>query len=134
MTLRYTLNKTSGFIFDYLTDMDKFASIHQMITRIDSMGDNRYLVHETVRLGIFPYSFTYPVSVESDAGNQRVTMRATVMRMTHILMEYTIREEAGKSTVEEIITFKSILPIKGVMEKLFREQHALLFRNMDNIK
>lgn len=133
MTLRYTLNKTADFIFDYLTDMDKFASIHPMITRIESMGDNRYLVHETVKIGIFPYSFTYPVIVERDAGNHSVTMRATVMKMTHILMEYTIREEAGQSTVEETITFKSILPIKGVMEKLFREQHALLFRNMENI-
>jgi len=133
MVLTYTLSKPPGFIFEYLTDMGKFASIHPMITRIDSLGDTRYLVHETMKLGSFPYSFTYPVTVEGDAGNHKVTIRATVMKMTHILMEYTIREEAGQSIVEETITFKSILPIKVVMEKLFREQHALLFRNMNTV-
>lgn len=133
MVLTYTLNKSPDFIFDYLTDMDKFTSIHPVITRIDSLGDSRYLVHETMKLGFIPYSFTYPVSIASDAREHKVTIRATVMKMTHILMEYTIREEAGQSIVEETITFKSILPIKGVMEKLFREQHALLFRNMNTV-
>ena len=133
MVLTYTLNKSPDFIFDYLTDMDKFASIHPVITRIDSLGDSRYLVHETMKLGFIPYSFTYPVSIANDAREHKVTIRATVMKMTHILMEYTIREEAGQSIVEETITFKSILPIKGVMEKLFREQHALLFRNMNTV-
>jgi len=133
MVLTYTLNKSPDFIFDYLTDMDKFASIHPVITRIDSLGDSRYLVHETMKLGFIPYSFTYPVSIANDAREHKVTIRATVMKMTHIEMDYVIRAQGEGSIVEETITFRSILPIKGMMEKLFREQHALLFRNMNNV-
>ncbi len=133
MVLTYTLNKPAAFIFDYLTDMDKFVSIHPMITRIDSLGDSRYLVHETMKLGFIPYSFTYPVSIAGDAREHKVTIRATVMKMTHILMEYAIRQEGGQAIVEETITFKTLLPIKKVLEKLFREQHELLFRNMNTV-
>ena len=71
MELTFTLTKPADFIFDYLTDMDKFASIHPVISKIDRLGDNRYLVHETLKIGFIPYSFTYPVAIESDAANQK---------------------------------------------------------------
>lgn len=131
MKLTFTLNKPADFIFDYLTDMDKFASIHPVISKIDRLGDNRYLVHETLKMGFIPYSFTYPVAIESDAANQKVIIRATVMKVTHVIMDYTIREEGEKSIVEENISIKSVLPLKKAMEKIFREQHGMLFRNME---
>jgi carbon monoxide dehydrogenase subunit G len=133
MKLTFSINKPVAIIFGYLTDMDKFASIHPVITKIDKTGDDTFLVHETLKLGFIPYSFTYPVTIESDAAAHRVTIRATVMKMTHIEMDFTIHEEGGRSFVEETISFKSILPLKKAMEKIFREQHSLLFRNMDTI-
>jgi len=133
MNLTYTLRKSPDFVFDYLTDMDKFMFIHPLINKIDHLGNGRYLVHETMQMGFIPYSFTYPVTIESDAKEHHVVMKATVMKMTHIEMDYVIRAQGEGSIVEETITFRSILPIKGMMEKLFREQHALLFRNMNNV-
>ena len=131
MILSFTLHKSADFIFDYLTDMDKFASIHPVITKIEKTGENKFLVHETLKLGFIPFSFTYPVTIESDVANKTVSIKATVMKMTHIEMNFSIRQEGGVSIVEEIITFKSILPVKTFMEKIFREQHTLLFQNMD---
>ncbi len=131
MNLSFTLHKSADLIFDCLTDMDKFASIHPVITKIDKKGENKFLVHETLKLGFIPYSFTYPVMIESNLVNKTVTIKASVMKMTHIEMNFSIRQEGDVSIVEERITFKSILPVKTFMEKIFREQHTLLFQNMD---
>ena len=133
MILSFTLHKSADFIFDYLTDMDKFASIHPVITKIEKTGENKFLVHETLKLGFIPFSFTYPVTIESDVANKTVSIKATVLKMTHIDMNFSIRLEGDISIVEEIITFKSILPVKTFMKKIFREQHTLLFQNMDRV-
>ncbi len=133
MNLSFTSHKSTDFIFDYLTDMDKFASIHPVITKIDRVGDNRYLVHETLKVGFIPFSFSYPVTIESDRTRIAVTIKATVMKLTHIEMNFTIRGEGEHSVVDESISFKSVLPIRGLMEKIFREQHTLLFANMEQL-
>lgn len=133
MKLTFTLYKSPDFIFEYLTDMDKFASIHPVITKIEKTGENKFLVYETLKLGFIPFSFTYPVTIESNTPNKTVTIKAIVMKMTHIEMKFSIREEGELTIVDELISFKSILPIKGVMEKIFREQHTLLFQNMDKV-
>lgn len=133
MILSFTLHKSADLIFDALTDMDKFASLHPVITKIDKTGENKFLVHETLKLGFIPFSFTYPVTIESDVANKTVSIKATVMKMTHIEMNFSIRQEGDISIVEEIITFKSILPVKTFMAKIFREQHTLLFQNMDQV-
>jgi carbon monoxide dehydrogenase subunit G len=131
MKLSFTLTKSPDFIFAYLTDMDKFAKAHPVISKIDHLGDNHFLVHETLKLGFIPYSFTYPVSVESDATQKTVVIKATVMKMTRIDMNFSIRVEGDTSIVEETIFINSILPIKGLMQKIFREQHEQLFKNID---
>ncbi|HSF90496.1 MAG TPA: SRPBCC domain-containing protein [Saprospiraceae bacterium] len=133
MNLSFILHKSPDFIFDYLTDMDKFASIHPVISRIDKTGENKFLVHETLKLGFIPFSFTYPVSIESNRSAKTVTIKATVMKLTHIEMIFSIRSEGNHSVVDESISFKSFLPVKAVMEKVFREQHTLLFQNMDKV-
>ncbi len=131
MELIFTINKPTDFIFDYLTDMDKFASIHPVITKIDKTSENTFLVHETFKLGFIPFSFSYPVTIESNTARKTVTIKATVMKMTHIEMKFFIYREGELSEVNESISFKSILPIKSLMTKIFREQHTLLFQNMD---
>jgi carbon monoxide dehydrogenase subunit G len=131
MNLTYTLNQPPALIFDYLTDMEKFASIHPVISRIDRTGDNNYLVHETLKMGFVPFSFTYPVTIKSDRTRNAVTIKATVMKLTQIEMNFTIRREGEHSVVDESISFKSILPVKALMERIFREQHTLLFQNME---
>ena len=133
MILSFTLHKSADFIFDYLTDMDKFASIHPVITKIEKTGENKFLVHETLKLGFIPYSFTYPVTIESEVANKTVSIKAIVMKMTHIDMNFSIQTAGDQSVVKETISFKSILPIKSVMAKIFREQHTLLFQNMDKV-
>jgi len=133
MLQSYKLNKSAGFIYEYLTDMQKFASVHPVISKIDSLGQNKFLVHETLKLGFIPISFTYPVSIESNKEQNRVVMNAIVMMINKIEMIYNIKEADGGSIVHEEINFKSMLPIAFIMESIFKRQHAEFFENIRSL-
>ncbi|MES2592632.1 MAG: SRPBCC domain-containing protein [Bacteroidota bacterium] len=129
MKLTYKINKPSEVIFNFLTDMQKFASVHPVITQIDNLGGNNYLVHETLKLGVIPFSFTYPVTIEDNAAEQLVVMRATVMRFTKIEIYFIIKSVNGSSIIEETIHFNSPL-LSPVLQHIFRKQHNKLFKNI----
>jgi len=134
MELQFEINKPSDLVFDYLTNMQKFVTIHPVITKIDPKGDNNYLVHETLKFGGIPFSFTYPVTVDSNSTEQTITIKATVFGITKVEMNFKVAmREHNSCYVHENIQFKSPLPIKGMMRKIFKTQHALLFKNMVNI-
>lgn len=64
MNLIFKIDQTTEIVFDYLTDMQKFVSVHAVISKIDRVSENNYLVHETLKVGFIPFSFTYPVFIE----------------------------------------------------------------------
>jgi carbon monoxide dehydrogenase subunit G len=133
MLQTYKIKKSAEFIFEYLTDMRKFASVHPVISKIESLGQNKFLVYETLKLGFIPFSFAYPVSIESNKEQKKIVMHATVMKINKIEMIYDIKEDKGVSVVNEQINFKSILPIKFIMERIFKKQHAEFFENVRNL-
>lgn len=134
MKLTFKIKREANFVFAYLTDMQKFVSIHPVISQIDQTGANEYLVHETLKLGFIPVSFTYPVTIEKSQVDKAVVMRATVMKMTKIEMTFVLKAENGVTTIEETIEFKSLLPIKPIMQAIFKKQHAQLFKNLEALK
>ncbi len=131
MKTSFRLKKTTNIIFDYLTDMQKFVSVHPVIYQIDKTGNESYLVHETLKLGFIPFSFTYPVTIEKDQSAKIVIIRATVMKLTKIEMKFVLKTDMDYTLVEESIQFKSPLPIKSIMQSIFRKQHAQLFKNIE---
>jgi carbon monoxide dehydrogenase subunit G len=134
MNLTFDLQQPIELVFDYLTNMQKFVSVHPVISKIEPVSGNCYLVHETLKLGPIPVSFTYTVTVESNALNKTVMIKATVMKLTKIDMHYTLTQMAGHTRIEETIDFRSYLPIKFVMQKIFRKQHTQLFENINKLK
>jgi carbon monoxide dehydrogenase subunit G len=131
MNLTFKINKPIDTIFDYLTDMQKFVSVHPVISKIDNLSGNNYLVHETLKLGIIPFSFTYPVIIDQNFNDKKVVIRATVMKLTRIEMSYKLTTENNSTIINETITFKSPLPIKSIMQNIFRKQHTILFENIE---
>lgn len=135
MQLSFQLHKPAQFVFDQLSDMQKFCSIHPIISKIEAKGENNYVVFETLKFGFIPYSFTYPVNVQSDLTKMNVTIKAKVTGGTKIEMNFTIKEQTKNScSVSESISFRSWLPITWMMKRIFKEQHTLLFKNMEQIK
>lgn len=133
MKLYFKVKKEINLVLDYLTDMQKFVSVHPVIYRIDNKENERYLIHETLKLGLIPFSFSYPVTVESNHTNRTVIYRATVFKFTKIKMEFVLKTDGHHTLIEEDIEFKSPLPVKNLMQNIFRNQHILLFRNIEKL-
>lgn len=111
--------------------MQKFVSVHPVISQINKTGNNSYLVHETLKFCFIPFSFTYPVTVEKNALNKMVLIRATVFKLTNIEMKFVLKAENHHTIIEEEINFRSPLPIKFIMQSIFRKQHNQLFKNIE---
>lgn len=131
LKLTYSINTGPGFIFEYLTDMQKFVTVHPVISKIDKTGNNTYLVYETLKFGFIPFPFNYPVAIEADSSQMKVKMKATVFKLTKIEMMFEITASGSGSLVNEEISFRSYLPVKFMMRRIFKKQHEQLFKNIE---
>jgi carbon monoxide dehydrogenase subunit G len=134
MRLSFDIKKDPDYIFGYLSDMQKFVSVHPVITKIESRGYNRYLVHETLKASGIPFSFAYPVTVVPYPLESRVVMRATIMYFTKVEMHFTLKPSGDFTLVEEDILFTSPLPLSSLMKGIFKKQHTQLFKNIAGLK
>jgi carbon monoxide dehydrogenase subunit G len=133
MNVDYLVKIPPAVVFDYLTDMQKFVTVHPVIYKIEHIRDNKYLIFEKLKFGFIPYSFTYTATVHGNIPQQKVTMQATVMKVVHIEMNFTIKKENGQVSVNETTHFKTFLPVKSMMQKIFTTQHKQLFINLDKL-
>ena len=133
MLLRFTLTQPADVVFGYLADPQKFVSVHPVIAKIESLRADRYRVYETLKVGRLPFSFTYLATFAPDPAGKTVRIDATVFGLTRIAMAFRVFSQDGKTVVEEEVSFRSVLPVKPVMEKVFREQHHRLFQNIENV-
>lgn len=131
MKLSFRIHKNAEFVFAYLTDMQKFASVHPVISKIENLADEHYLVHETLKFGFVPFSFTYPATIEKNSLKKTITIRATVFKLTKIEMKFVLKTNNDYTIIEEEIYFKSLLPIKLIMQSIFKKQHTELFKNIE---
>jgi len=131
MNLSFKVNKPVEAVFEYLADMQKFVSVHPVIYKMDRLSQNHFKVYETLSLLFIPVSFTYTATVDHNAIDRTVVIRATVMKVTKIEMSYKLTSQHGSTIVEETLTFKSPLPLKSLMQSIFRSQHTQLFKNIE---
>jgi len=111
--------------------MQKFVSVHPIITQINPNGNGHYLVHETLKFFGISISFTYPVSIEINRPERLVIMRARVIKLVHIEMKFILSADEEDTLITESIQFRSILPIKFLLHSIFKKQHTQLFRNIE---
>jgi carbon monoxide dehydrogenase subunit G len=129
--LSFKVNKNIDLVFDYLTDMQKFVSVHPVISKIDKTSDKNYIVHETLKFGAIPFSFTYPVTIENSISDKIVIIKATVFRLAKIEMKFFLKADNSNTIIDEEIHFNSPLPALFIMKRVFREQHEKLFKNIN---
>ena len=132
MLLTHIINKPAEVVFNFLADTGKFVSVHPVITKMKPLENNKFLVFETLKAGFLSHSFTYTVIIEADKENNKIVMTAIVMKRTRIKMTFTITESNSYTLINEEIIFHSWLPIKSLMQRIFKKQHILLFENIAN--
>jgi hypothetical protein len=130
--LKYKVKKSSDFVFDYLANPAKYVTVHPVIHRIESLGALQYLVFETLRWGLLRYTFTYPATIESEATRQTVVMKATILNCVKIEMVFKIKDNNDYSDIEETLCIDTLLPIKSMLGKIIKTQHAQVFKNIEN--
>jgi hypothetical protein len=132
MKISFKVKKNSEFISQYLTDMQKFTSVHPIISRIDALGNNTYLFHETLTFAAIPFSFKYQTLVIER--ETEILMNANVLKLVKISITFEFIEEGEYTTVVEKVKFKTFLPIHFILKKIFIKQHTLLFKNIEQEK
>lgn len=132
MKLTYKSSKDIKTIFEYLTDMQKFTSVHPVIYKIENIGNGNFKVFETLKIGFIPISFTYPVIIKSDLNTNHVEMKATVMKMNKVAMSFQLKVVDGLTIIEEEIKFNTFYPFTLILENIFKTQHKQLFENIEN--
>jgi carbon monoxide dehydrogenase subunit G len=133
MTILHRVSKSPRLVMDHLSDPQKFITVHPVITRMDLRPDGSYLVYETLKVGFIPVSFTYLATIESNDAIHRVTMRARVMKVTTITMTFDCAAGDESTTVTETVSISSILPVKAIINRIFKSQHIALFENIDKV-
>lgn len=130
LELSYQINHPITLVYEYLTNMQKFVTVHPIIFKIEPLENNKYLVYERVKLGFIPFSFTYFATVEGDKEKGLITIKATVFKVTKIEMRFQLSSKNNQTLVSETVNFKSPLPIEPIMKAVFKKQHQLLFQNI----
>ena len=130
LPLSFFVPRSAEFVFDCLTNPVQFVAAHPVIYRMDALGDDRYRVFERLPLGPVTLGFTYEATIKGDAARRRVAMRARVLAVVTIAMEFQLTPAAGGTLVQEQVTFTSWLPVGPAMRGIFRKLHTQLFTNI----
>jgi carbon monoxide dehydrogenase subunit G len=127
--LRFIVHADRVAVMNYLTDPDKFVSVHPLIYQINAFPGGDFLVREKVSLGLFTYRFSYTASIRPFP--DEIHIRASVMGLTHINMLFHFETASGSTQVTEELKIESVLPITNFMASFFEKQHRQLFENIE---
>lgn len=131
MQLSFVVGKSKRRVAEIITNPTEFVAVHPIIFDMQYLGGNRYKVFEKVKLAGLPYSFVYDADITRAEDDSQVEIRANIKNLVRIHMLFRLCDHVQGTQVDETVTIKSALPVKPMMHKLLREQHALLFRNID---
>ena len=131
MTFQFRVLAPIHFVFEHLADMQQFALVHPVIQRIEKVEPNVFLVHETLPLTFFTFSFTYPVQMIELVENKKVYLRATVFQFVTIDMKFYLTENGTRTGIKEQIHIQTWLPIRRIMHSIFKKMHHQLMQNIE---
>jgi carbon monoxide dehydrogenase subunit G len=129
--ITFKSNKDIPSIIQYLTNKDKFVSVHPLIYKMIDLGENNFRVFEKIKVGIIYYRFTYKAHITYN--NHSVRIHASVMGLTQLTMEFNFHKVRNETIISEQVTIQSVLPIKNYMTKLIISQHQQMFKNINNV-
>ena len=129
----HKVHKPSNFIFDALSNMETFATLHPVVNKIEFISSEQYLFFESLKIGPFSFAFTYPASVHPIKAQQRIIMKAIIFGKIFLDVYFDISRENGFSLVREEIKISTWLPIRTAMKMIVVKHHKQLFANLENM-
>lgn len=133
--LQYLCKQTPNTVFEYLTEISKFISIHPVIYKMDKIGPNEYMTYEHLKMGFMPISLKYPSTIEGNPAQKTVIMQAEIFKIATIHMHYSLKStEEGFCEVTEEVHVKCFLPIKKTILDIFKKHHQEMFDKLSAMK
>ena len=134
MIVIHRIHKSSTFIFEALSKMETFATLHPVVNKIELVGREQYLFFESLKIGLLSFAFSYPVFVHSIEAQQRIIMKATIFDKILLNVNFDITGQNDFCVVREEITITTWLPIRTVMKMIVVKHHKQLFANLENLQ
>jgi hypothetical protein len=138
MTKQFQLNffakQNVDLVFDCLSDMQWFCKVHPLMLSIEKVEGNTYKVRERLKWSFLPFSFTYTFNCFVDEEKSEVRFEATIMKFTRMVLCFSLVPSEGGTRIQEQVSLRSPLPIHGFMQGLLKEQHAILFQQIEKQK
>lgn len=131
MIFKFKLKSSPQKVFSVLSDAKQFEKFHPVIFKIDDLGNDHFLIHETLKFLYIPITFTYPAKISSNKEKGIVQMNAIVMKLVKVELNFLMTETPDFTEIVEEINIQSWLPVHPVMMLIFKQQHAKLFLNID---
>ena len=128
--LTFKSDKDIPTIKKYLTETNKFVSVHPLIYKMTDLSDDNYKIYEKVKVGFLTYTFSYYTKITQIDDSLRIN--ASVMGLTRFTMQFNFHKEGNRTIINEELTIQSILPIKNFLTNLIAKQHQEMFKNIDN--
>ncbi|HMI06062.1 MAG TPA: hypothetical protein VK528_00845 [Flavobacterium sp.] len=131
----YRIHSHTRDIFQYLTDMQKLATAHPLVTSVDELGDSNYRFHVTLTLGFIPIYFTCPVTLlESDGDKNTLRVRVTLFKYNTVEIGYRMIGTDDFSLIEESMHYTSLPPMKHLMSKYLKKVHYKFYKKIDTLE
>jgi len=130
LIIEQDINKPVDTVFSFLSEMDKFVSVHPIIYKIDKIEENHFLIHEKLKIFVFSIGFTYPTLVIANKKDKTIQFKARINAFLNIDIFFNLTEAGNQTKLVETVVFKSILPIKSILSRIFIKQHKQLFLNI----
>jgi len=134
MQLQFRVSKSPEQVFSVLSDMQKFVSVHPVISQALPLGDSVFNIQETLHFARIPFRFRYRAQLIASQTEQRVIMTARVLYLVNIHIRFDITLESGRTLILEEVNFKSILPVHYFLKRIFSEQHGKLFAAIEKLE
>ncbi len=126
MILNYALNQPIAKVFECLSNMQKFCSVHPVIYKVDTLDNNEYKFYEKYA-GV---SFSYCVSVTETMPLTYIAMYSKVQPGVYLNLYFRLKTENGITYVEEEVDVKAPIIIKQVFERVLKKAHQKMFANI----
>lgn len=128
-TLHFQVKADKHHVLEYLITADKFLSAHPLIYKMESLGNDMYLVNEKVNFSLLTYHFQYKAKIVKQENG--ISIEANIMDWVKISMKMILNAEGEHTSVCEAVDIKTFLPVKNFMLRMIKKQHKLFFENIE---
>ncbi len=130
MILNHSVSKPIDHVYSCLSDMEKFATVHPVVFKVEKIGDSEYKFYEKIKFVFIPFHLNYKVNLTSTVPNNYVEMESNVQKGVHLQLKFSLQAKNDVTEVEETILIKANPIVRLIFQNVVKRVHKNLFKNI----